>query len=76
MKKFTIEILEIHVSYREVEAETLAQAVELGNDCAYETYMEYSHTPDAPIGIFYTETGERITDDFHRMPQTERFKAR
>lgn len=62
-KRYTIEVREVHISYREVEAESVEEAVKLGMDVGYETYIEYSHTPDMPIGVFETETGERITDD-------------
>lgn len=68
MKKwFTVEIREVHISYREVEAETVQEAVEIAQDVAYETHIEYSHTPDMPVGVFDTETGERITDDAREL---------
>lgn len=45
MPKFNVLIREVHVSHREVEAETEAEAMKLAED-AEEHFLEYSHTLD------------------------------
>jgi len=46
MKRFYVAIREVHVSHREVEAETREEAIRLAED-AEETFLEYSHTLDS-----------------------------
>ena len=65
--KYTVEIREIHVSHREVDADTLREAVTKACDGNYNPdteLVEYSHTPDLPISVCLTNTAERITDDY------------
>jgi hypothetical protein len=76
MKKFTVEIREVHVSYREVEADTLEDAVKRGKYPGFETHIEYSHTPDMPIRVFDTETCERITEDYGSLSDEEKKRVR
>lgn len=45
MPKFRVLIREIHISHREVEAESEAEAMTLAGD-AEEVYLEYGHTLD------------------------------
>ena len=48
MSKYVVNVREVHISIREVEAENaeaaIDKALELGSDC--ETSFEYSHTMD------------------------------
>lgn len=45
MKRYNVLIREVHVSHREVSAESEAEAIEkVANGEGEETYLEYSHT--------------------------------
>lgn len=47
MKKWTVQIPEVHYSIREVEAETEEEAISLAlENCDLEVMCEYSHTLD------------------------------
>lgn len=46
-KKFTVLVREVHVSHREVEADSEAEALEkVAGGEGDETFLEYSHTLD------------------------------
>ena len=50
MKKYEVQVPEVHVSYRVVEAESKEEAIKLGMDAA-ETDFSYSHTLSEGIDV-------------------------
>ncbi len=63
--RYTVAIREIHVSHRDVEADSIEEAVKKAQDGDFDNeYLEYSHTPDMQIEVSETETGEQLTEDF------------
>ena len=50
MKKYEVQVPEVHVSYRVVEAESIEEAIKLGMD-AEETDFSYSHTLTEDIDV-------------------------
>ena len=63
MKKYEVQVPEVHVSYRVVEAENEAEAIKLGMD-AEETDFSYSHT--LTEGIDVVELDEEEMKRFNR----------
>ncbi len=53
MKKYMVLVPEVHVSYREVEAENEAEAIELamGNTVSTEVDFSYSYTLENDIEV-------------------------
>ena len=80
---FTVAIREVHVSYRDVIANTWREAVEKAQQGNYEhEYVEYSHTLDnAPIDITPCNPDangdcRNDTDDYMNEPESEKDKVR
>ena len=57
MKKYEVQVPEVHVSYRVVEAENEAEAIKLGMD-ADETDFSYSHTLSEGIDVIELDEEE------------------
>ncbi len=61
--KYTVLIREIHISHREIEADSLEEAVRSAPHNGKEILLEYSHTPDMQITVYDGKTNEIITED-------------
>ena len=68
-KKYEVQVPEVHISYRVVEAESEEEALKLGMD-AEETDFSYSHTPSEGIDVI-----ELSEDDLKRFNRTPQVKA-
>ena len=64
--RYTISIREVHISHRDVEADSVDEAVIKALTREYDNErMEYSHTEDdAKVDVYDTETCEIIVEDY------------
>lgn len=68
MPKFTVRIREVHVSHREVEAETVEEAIELAGG-AEESFLEYSHTLGEDHWDVQDEDGNIVRDQYENTKE-------
>jgi len=64
-KLYTVRMREVHVSDRDVMAESYEEAVTKASegDWIHES-SEYSHSPDMPIEILDGKTGKTLVEDW------------
>ena len=63
-KKYTVEVREVHISTREVEADSPEEARRIAMDggAGDEIFFDYSHTHDPDTWSVYDENGKMVLD--------------
>lgn len=67
MPKFIVRIREVHISYREVEADSVEEAIEEAGG-ATELMVEYSHTLNTDHWDVEDEDGNIVRDQYPNRP--------